>query len=153
MASPAPASHYLCPISAAAAVRTLQHLPTVDPARVFILGHSIGGKVAPRVASAETSIAGLVILAGDAQPMHHAAIRVARYLASLNPDPAMQAAAETLIRQVALIDSPALSPSTPAEYGPAQHIDPIVFADIAQWLMPHRGVLARIVSAWKRYNS
>ena len=62
---------------AAAAIRILQHLPTVDPAKVFILGHSMGGKVAPRVASAETSIAGLVILAGDAQPMHHAAIRVA----------------------------------------------------------------------------
>jgi uncharacterized protein len=41
----------------------------VDGARVFILGHSMGGKVAPRVATAEASVAGLVILAGDAQPM------------------------------------------------------------------------------------
>ena len=79
---------------AVAAVHLLQRQPTVDPARVFVLGHSMGGKVAPRVAAAEASVAGLVILAGDAQPMQQAAIRVARYLASLNPDPAMEAAVE-----------------------------------------------------------
>ncbi|MGO4431230.1 alpha/beta hydrolase family protein, partial [Streptomyces sp. MCAF7] len=61
---------------AIAAVRTLQHEPTVDPARIFVLGHSMGGKVAPRVAAAEPSVAGLVLLAGDAQPMHEAAVRV-----------------------------------------------------------------------------
>ena len=50
---------------ATAAVRLLQRQPDVDPARIFVLGHSGGGKVAPRVAAAEPSIAGLVILAGD----------------------------------------------------------------------------------------
>ena len=72
---------------AVAAVHLLQRQPNVDPARVFVLGHSMGGKVAPRVAAAEPSVAGLVILAADAEPMQHAAIRVARYLAALNPGP------------------------------------------------------------------
>ncbi|KOX18002.1 hypothetical protein ADK67_37255 [Saccharothrix sp. NRRL B-16348] len=98
---------------AVAAVRALRHQPTVDPARVFVLGHSMGGKVAPRVATAEPSVAGLVILAGDTQPMHHAAIRVIRYLASLNPGPAGDAAVETITRQAAVVDSPDLSPATP----------------------------------------
>ena len=75
---------------AVAAVHLLQRQPTVDPARVFVLGHSMGGKVAPRVAAAEASVAGLVILAGDAQPMQHAAVRVVRYLAALDSRPAAE---------------------------------------------------------------
>jgi uncharacterized protein len=100
---------------AVAAVRTLRQQPTVDPARVFVLGHSMGGKVAPRVATAEPSVAGLVILAGDTQPMHRAAIRVIRHLASLTPGPAADAAVDTITRQAAAVDSPDLSPTTPAD--------------------------------------
>ena len=36
--------------------------------------------------------------------------------------------------------------STPAEYDPAQHVDPAVVADIATWLRPHPGMFARFVS-------
>ncbi|MGI5488587.1 alpha/beta fold hydrolase [Microtetraspora malaysiensis] len=97
---------------AVAAVRLLRSQPMVDPGRVFVVGHSMGGKVAPRVAAAEPSVAGLVILAGDAQPMHRAAVRVTRYLASL--DPGAEEFAELIARQAATVDSPDLSPSTPA---------------------------------------
>jgi uncharacterized protein len=100
---------------AVAAVRTLQREPTVDPARVFVLGHSMGGKAAPRVAAAEPSVAGLVLLAADAQPMHEAAVRVTRYLAALNPGPAADTAVEAMRRQAAVVAGSGLSPSTPAE--------------------------------------
>ncbi|MER7787187.1 alpha/beta fold hydrolase [Streptomyces sp. NPDC097640] len=100
---------------AAAAVRTLQDRPAVDPGRIFVVGHSMGGKVAPRVAATEPSVAGLVLLAADAEPMHRAAVRVARHLASLAPGPAADAAVEALTRQAAVVDSPGLSTSTPAE--------------------------------------
>ena len=99
---------------AVAAVRLLRDHPAVGPARVFVAGHSAGGKAAPRVAAAEPAIAGLVILAGDTQPMHQAAIRVARYLAALDPGPSMEAFAETITRQAALAGGPGLSPATPA---------------------------------------
>jgi uncharacterized protein len=100
---------------AVAAVRLLEGEPTVDPGRVFVLGHSLGGTVAPRVAAADDSIAGLVLLAGGAQPMHWAAVRQVRYLASLDPAKAASLAPmiETLSRQAEAIDSPELSPSTP----------------------------------------
>ncbi|GLW06960.1 hypothetical protein Misp01_20900 [Microtetraspora sp. NBRC 13810] len=97
---------------AVAAIRLLQRRPAVDAGRVFVVGHSMGGKVAPRVAAAEPSVAGLVILAGDTQPMHRAAVRVVRHLASL--DPGAQAAVEAITRQAALVDSPQLSAETPA---------------------------------------
>ena len=100
---------------AIAAVRLLQAQPTVDPRRVFVLGHSLGGTVAPRVAAADASIAGLVLLAGGAQPMHWAAVRQVRYLASLDPATAAAVAPmiETMTRQATTIDGPDLSPSTP----------------------------------------
>ena len=97
---------------AVAAHRLLQQQPTVDARRIFVLGHSMGGKVAPRVAAAEPAVAGLIILAGDAQPMQHAAIRVARYIAALKGGDS-DAAVDSLSRQAAMIDSPELSPATP----------------------------------------
>ncbi|MCG5220878.1 alpha/beta fold hydrolase [Streptosporangium soli] len=98
---------------AVAAIHLLQRHPAVDAGRVYVVGHSMGGKVAPRVAAAEPSVAGLVLLAGDTQPMHHAAVRVVRHLATVNPGPAAQAAVEAITRQAALVDSPDLSAATP----------------------------------------
>jgi dienelactone hydrolase len=99
---------------ALAAIRLLRRQPGVDAARVFVLGHSMGGRVAPRVAAAEPSVAGMVVLAGDTQPMHHAAVRTARYLATVRPGAGSEAVVDTLTRQAAVVDSPALSPQTPA---------------------------------------
>jgi dienelactone hydrolase len=94
---------------AIAAVRLLREQTGVDGTRVYVLGHSMGGKAAPRVAAAEPSVAGLVIMAGDASPMHGAAVRVTRYLAHLNPGPAAEEAVRTAARQASLVDS--LDPS------------------------------------------
>jgi uncharacterized protein len=100
---------------ATAAIRLLRGHPGIDAGRVVVAGHSLGGTVAPRVAAAEPSVAGLVILAGGTQPMYWAAVRQVRYLASLNP--ATAAASESAIaamtRQAEKVDSPDLSPSTP----------------------------------------
>ncbi|SDK60099.1 alpha/beta hydrolase [Nonomuraea jiangxiensis] len=99
-----------------AALRLLREHDAVDPARVFVLGHSLGGTVAPRVAAAEPAVAGLVILAGGAQPLHWAAVRQIRYLASLDPGTAAasQPVLDAMTEQARLVDSPDLSPATPA---------------------------------------
>jgi fermentation-respiration switch protein FrsA (DUF1100 family) len=77
-----------------------------------VLGHSLGGTVAPRVAAAEPGVAGVILLAAGAEPLHHAALRQLRYIAGDNP--AMRAAVEGLATQVARVDSADLSPGTPA---------------------------------------
>ena len=102
---------------ALAAVGLLQTHPAVDRARVFLLGHSLGGTVAPRIVMADPSIAGIVMLAGGAAPMHWVIVRQFRYLASLRPESeaASQPMIETLTEQARLIDSPELTASTPAE--------------------------------------
>ncbi|MER7827968.1 dienelactone hydrolase family protein [Streptomyces sp. NPDC096097] len=99
---------------AVAAVRLLQEEPRVDSSRVFVAGHSMGGKVAPRVAETEPSVAGVVILAGDAEPMHRAAVRVVGHLATLGLGPHSEAALAEITRQAAIVET-SLSPGTPRE--------------------------------------
>jgi uncharacterized protein len=99
-----------------AAVQLLLEHPLVDPQRIYLLGHSLGGTIAPRLAAALPSIAGLVLLAGGAQPLQWAMVRQVRYLASLAPDAAgaTNATLETLDAQARRVDSADLVPSTPA---------------------------------------
>ncbi|MFD3403957.1 alpha/beta hydrolase family protein [Kribbella sp. NPDC058693] len=93
---------------ATAAVRKLaEH---VD--RVFLVGHSMGGKVAPKIAAEEPLVAGLVIMAGDTQPMHHSAVRVMKYLAETGAVPPETVA--LFERQASVVDSPGLSHQTPS---------------------------------------
>lgn len=101
---------------ATAAAHLLRQQRTIEPSRVYVLGHSLGGTVAPRVAAADPSVAGLILLAGGAQPMHWAAVRQVRYLSSLDPASAdaAQPTIDTLTRQARTVDSPDLSASTPA---------------------------------------
>jgi dienelactone hydrolase len=101
---------------AVAAVHLLRQHPAVDAERILLLGHSLGGTVAPRVAAGEPSVAGLVILAGGTQPLHWTAVRQIRHLASLDPGAAAasEPIIETMTEQAMLVDSPDLSPSTPA---------------------------------------
>ncbi|MBV6698917.1 alpha/beta fold hydrolase [Kitasatospora aureofaciens] len=101
-----------------AAVELLRQQPEVDATRIHLVGHSMGGKVAPRIAVASPEIAGLVLLAADAQPMHEAAVRVARYLAALTPGPGADEAVAALVRQAALVAGPDLTPDTPSELLP-----------------------------------
>jgi dienelactone hydrolase len=101
---------------AIAAIQLLRQYPGIDAGRIVVAGHSLGGTVAPRVAAAEPSVARLVILAGGTQPLHWAAVRQVRYLASLNPATAAASGPviEAMTRQAEKVDSPDLSPSTPA---------------------------------------
>ena len=66
---------------ALAAVDLLRKDPSVDPRRVFVLGHSLGGMLAPRIGAADPQIGGLIILAGAVRPLEQALQDQSRYLA------------------------------------------------------------------------
>lgn len=70
---------------AIAAVALLRGTPGIDPRRIYVLGHSLGGSVAPRIAKLDSGIAGLVVLAGGNLPLDDTIIRQLNYLASLTP--------------------------------------------------------------------
>lgn len=56
----------------------------IDPSQVYILGHSLGAVVAPRLADMDTTIAGCIIMAGPAEPLYKCYIRQLKYIQSLD---------------------------------------------------------------------
>ncbi len=86
------------------AVKALRAQPRIDPARVFVLGHSLGGMLVPRIATADPTIAGSIVLAGAARPLEEAIVAQCRYIAGADGtiSPEEQQGIE---RAVALADS------------------------------------------------
>ena len=54
---------------AVAALAVLRVSPGVDPAKVFVLGHSLGAMLAPRIASRGDRPGGVILLAAPSRPM------------------------------------------------------------------------------------
>jgi len=68
---------------AVGAVQALRRIEGIDTNGIFVLGHSLGGLAAPRIAEADPTIAGLVVLAGSTRPLDTAIVEQTRYLISL----------------------------------------------------------------------
>ena len=51
------------------AIAFLSVQPEIDPKRVFLLGHSLGGYLAPRIAEHAPNLAGVIIMAGSTRPL------------------------------------------------------------------------------------
>ncbi|MFD6397084.1 alpha/beta hydrolase family protein [Nocardia sp. NPDC060249] len=101
---------------ALAAVEILRATAGVDAQRIHVVGHSMGGRMAPRVADAAGEVAGIITMAGDTAPMWWAVVRVLRHLAEVDPVAvAALPSVETAIEQAKRVDSPELSLETPAE--------------------------------------
>ncbi len=64
---------------AVAALALLKQQPEVDPARVFVIGHSLGGMLAPEIA-ARAKAAGVIMLAPAGLPLPDIVARQNRYL-------------------------------------------------------------------------
>ena len=75
---------------AVSAVAQLRTRNDIDPKRVFVLGHSLGGMVAPRIAQADPQIAGLVFLAGAVRPFEEVIVEQVRYITSLHGKPSAE---------------------------------------------------------------
>jgi len=71
-------------LSAAAQLRATDG---IDPKRIFVLGHSLGGTVAPRIAQADPNLAGIIILAGATRPLEDLMVEQTRYLLTLKGQP------------------------------------------------------------------
>lgn len=83
---------------AVAALATLREVDGIDPARIVIAGHSLGGMLAPRIARADGRLAGLVLLAAPSLPLEDKVVMQTRYLAQLEGN--ISAEAEARVREV-----------------------------------------------------
>lgn len=69
---------------AVAAVAVARAHSGVDPDRVHVLGHSLGGMLAPRIAERAPDLAGVIVMAGTARPLHQVVPQQMRWLAALD---------------------------------------------------------------------
>jgi len=69
---------------ALAAVEVLRKQDNIDKKRIFVLGHSLGGMLVPRIAKLDQNVAGFIIMAGPTKPLEDAILEQSIYLFSLN---------------------------------------------------------------------
>ncbi len=68
------------------ALALLRTQPEVDAKRVYVLGHSLGGTLAPRIAVDDEKVAGVIIMAGDLRKMEDAILDQYAYLGAAPAD-------------------------------------------------------------------
>jgi dienelactone hydrolase len=86
----------------------------VDSTRLFVIGHSLGGMLAPRLAQSSRKLAGIAILAGNVTPLEDLALEQVRWMADRdgNIDAAEKATITAAEKAVAAIHDPALRDTT-----------------------------------------
>jgi len=101
------------------AIQLLRRTPEVDPRQIYLLGHSEGGMLAPRIAQRNPGLAGLVILAAPSRPLEELFLDQYTYLFNLDGvlSDEEKAGLEAVALDIARIQSPDLSASMdPQEY-------------------------------------
>jgi uncharacterized protein len=88
----------------------------IDKDSIYVLGHSLGGIVAPRMALTNSSVRGCIVMAGPVDPIYRAYIRQLRYLGSLSGElsDAAKQAIEEAVSAADRADSPELNLRTKA---------------------------------------
>ncbi|HLX55546.1 MAG TPA: alpha/beta fold hydrolase [Ktedonobacteraceae bacterium] len=98
------------------AVALLRERPEIDAQQIFVLGHSLGGYLAPRIGEADPQICGLIILAGSARPFEDIILDQMTYVLSLSmPDPVVRQQQLAVVKkQVELVKDPRRLPTAAA---------------------------------------
>jgi len=97
---------------ASAAIALLRNTERVDSKRVFVLGHSQGGALGPRIAKENPGVAGLVVLAGPTRSLQDILLDQFSYFVSLQPaDPLLARKVEEARAFKQRVEDPSLQPS------------------------------------------
>jgi fermentation-respiration switch protein FrsA (DUF1100 family) len=102
---------------AVAAVALLKKTDGIDRQRIYVLGHSLGAFAAPKIASMDKDIAGVILLAGNSRPLEDLVVEQFTYLFSLEGSltEEKKKQLDTIKQQAARLKDPKLSPDTPAK--------------------------------------
>lgn len=103
---------------ARSAVALLAGNPAIDPHRIFVVGHSLGAVMAPRIATGDRSVAGIILMAGAITPIERLALEQVRTITAREHVPEKVAgpqiaAVEASVRE---IESPSLKPGTTVKF-------------------------------------
>lgn len=96
------------------AVAQLATTPEIEAKHIFVLGHSLGGMMAPRIAANDKQVAGIVIMAGTARPLQDVILDQVTYLANFEgkPTPEGQQQIDAAQKVKTEVESPTLKPDT-----------------------------------------
>jgi uncharacterized protein len=72
------------------AVLLLRQTDLIDPERIFVLGHSLGGMLVPLIGAGDTDIAGFIIMAGAALPWEDKIFEQVSYILNLDGPPTQE---------------------------------------------------------------
>ncbi|HYV23786.1 MAG TPA: alpha/beta fold hydrolase [Pyrinomonadaceae bacterium] len=114
---------------ALAAVALLRRTSQIDPKRIFVLGHSLGGALVPRIGVADpANIAGFIVFAGATHPLEDEMVRQYEYIYGLDGQitPNEQAEIDGYKKQRARIKQ-----LTPAD---ASSKEMLMYAPVSYWL-------------------
>jgi dienelactone hydrolase len=75
---------------ARAGVNLLAARPEIDPKHIFVLGHSLGAMLAPRIAKEDSQVSAIVIMAGNTRPLEDLIVEQVKYQASLAGTPTLE---------------------------------------------------------------
>jgi dienelactone hydrolase len=100
---------------ALAAVTLLRGARAIDSKRIFVLGHSLGATLIPRIGKADPGIAGLIVLAGTTHWLPDELVRQTEYEFTLHGPMTddQKKTVDTLRRQAARASDPNLTASAP----------------------------------------
>jgi len=101
-------------IDAKDAVALLAARGEIDPHRIYVLGHSLGAMVAPRIAQGNPQVAGLILLAGPSRPFQQVLVEQVKYISGLDgkPTPEAQKQIDAVEQAKAKIENPTLAADT-----------------------------------------
>lgn len=119
---------------AVAAISLLAKMKDVDQDRIFVLGHSLGGMLAPRIASQALNLAGLIVMAGPSRPLEDVYLEQMTYIVELDGEVSdqEQEALVQIEQQVARVQDPGLSADTPPSELPLE-IPPAYWLDLRDY--------------------
>jgi len=66
------------------AVNLLRGVEGIDEQRICVLGHSLGGMIAPRIGMLDKEIAGFIIMAGTTRPVEEVMLEQVNYIISID---------------------------------------------------------------------
>ena len=113
------------------AIELLRHTPQIDSNKVFVIGHSQGGYLAPRIAQQNPSLAGIVVLAGTTRSVEDSIVDQFTYFASLDPNNAKVAAAlDGAKRFKQTVEDPNLRPEQDVEWPTGGRAKGAYFLDV-----------------------
>jgi dienelactone hydrolase len=75
---------------ARAGITLLAARPEVNPKKIFVVGHSLGAMLAPRIAAEDGRVAGIVIMAGITRPLEDVIVEQVKYEVGLAGKPTPQ---------------------------------------------------------------